>query len=201
MDPFQTLGIARHCSKEEAKKAFRARARKAHPDRGGDVGTFIALRDAYEQVLRELERRAPSTALPPSKRAAQPARPPQPPDPDWKPELVVSDEPMPRTEPPQPPDPDWDPDLILLDDEPEPQWNAGADAAIRHERYVAWLHHALSDFRNRERAAGLGWWYAAGLAVAAVALLAFLTGLLWPATKGGTAARPPTATHGAPARD
>jgi DnaJ domain len=56
MDPYFTLGVARGCSRQELKDAFRAKARYAHPDRGGEVLSFVQLRTAYEQILAELER-------------------------------------------------------------------------------------------------------------------------------------------------
>jgi hypothetical protein len=56
MDPYLTLGVARGCSRQELKDAFRARARSAHPDRGGEVLSFVQLRTAYEQILADLER-------------------------------------------------------------------------------------------------------------------------------------------------
>ena len=59
MDPYRTLGVPRGCTREEVKAAFRARVPLAHPDRGGEDGTFIQLRAAYEQILAELDRRPP----------------------------------------------------------------------------------------------------------------------------------------------
>ena len=57
MDPYQILGIARGCTRDEVRAAFRARAWHAHPDRGGDEQPFIELwRGVYKQVLGELGR-------------------------------------------------------------------------------------------------------------------------------------------------
>src|SRR6185312_6091388 len=57
MDPYQTLGISRTCSREEVKLVFRVRAWYAHPDRGGESATFIQLCTAYKQILDDLDRR------------------------------------------------------------------------------------------------------------------------------------------------
>jgi hypothetical protein len=57
MDPYRTLGVPRGCTREELKAAFRARARYAHPDRGGKVTSFIQLRAAFEQIMADLDRR------------------------------------------------------------------------------------------------------------------------------------------------
>jgi hypothetical protein len=56
MDPYLTLGVAKGCSLQEVKDAFRTKARTAHPDRGGEVLSFVQLRTAYEQILSELDR-------------------------------------------------------------------------------------------------------------------------------------------------
>jgi len=57
MDPYRILGVARGCTREEVKEAFRAKVPSTHPDRGGADLTFIQLRAAYEQILAELDRR------------------------------------------------------------------------------------------------------------------------------------------------
>ena len=59
MDPYDTLGVPRCCTSEELQEAFRAKARLAHPDRGGEPGDFIRLRQAFDQIRKELERRPP----------------------------------------------------------------------------------------------------------------------------------------------
>jgi len=65
MDPYRILGVARGCTREEVKEAFRAKVPSAHPDRGGEDLTFIQLRAAYEQILAELDRRPrPNTNWP-----------------------------------------------------------------------------------------------------------------------------------------
>src|SRR5262249_54905745 len=57
MDPYRILRVERGCTREEVKEAFRAKVVCAHPDRGGEQLTFVQLRAAYEQILRELDRR------------------------------------------------------------------------------------------------------------------------------------------------
>lgn len=47
-----TLGIARSASKDEIESAYKAKAKIAHPDRGGSNETMIALTKARDQALR-----------------------------------------------------------------------------------------------------------------------------------------------------
>src|SRR4051794_38435064 len=55
-DPHRILGIARGCSREEVKEAYRVLVLLEHPDHGGDERSFILIQDAYEQILAELDR-------------------------------------------------------------------------------------------------------------------------------------------------
>ena len=64
MDPYVTLGVPKGCNREEVKEAFRVRAQYAHPDRGGEVLSFIELRTAYEQILAELDQDLDPNAAP-----------------------------------------------------------------------------------------------------------------------------------------
>jgi hypothetical protein len=50
----ELLGIKLPCSKGEVVRAFRQRAKKAHPDAGGESEAFIHLRDAYNRVLNTI---------------------------------------------------------------------------------------------------------------------------------------------------
>jgi hypothetical protein len=141
MDPYHALGIRRGCTREEAKQAFRARAWQAHPDRGGAEPDFIRLSTAYNQIIAELAGNpsagtGDNTRSRPSARAAargSPSRadgrggsprpgpekrPRKPPDPRWKPDLIIAEDRPGRARAPQPLDPDWAPDLVLLDDAP-----------------------------------------------------------------------------------
>lgn len=56
-DLYEILGINRDASDEEVKRAYRKRAREAHPDTGGDESEFKDVTTAYE-VLKNPEARA-----------------------------------------------------------------------------------------------------------------------------------------------
>jgi hypothetical protein len=57
MNPYQIIGVARNCTHEEVRQAFLLKVQYAHPDHGGDDLSFVELRDAYVQILREMDRR------------------------------------------------------------------------------------------------------------------------------------------------
>lgn len=52
IDPFNILGISPDATKEEVKKAFREKAEKAHPDKGGSNSDMIMVNAAYEAIMR-----------------------------------------------------------------------------------------------------------------------------------------------------
>jgi len=54
---YEVLGIQKKATQSEIKKAFRKKALKTHPDKGGDVEEFKKLQAAYE-VLGDEEKRA-----------------------------------------------------------------------------------------------------------------------------------------------
>jgi DnaJ domain len=164
MDPYHTLGVPKDCTREELKEAFRAKARLAHPDRGGEPAAFIQLRHAYDQIATELGRHpsgpiAEKIARPaspdPRPQQARPiwepdlilldeepirTRPPGSPDPNWEPDLILVDEDPPHGRFPQSPDPNWEPELILLDD--EPQYGSvmeRGDPRVARRNYMDWL--------------------------------------------------------------
>ena len=56
-DLYQTLGIPPGASDQDIKSAYRRRASKHHPDRGGDTEQFLAVQLAYD-VLSDPRRRA-----------------------------------------------------------------------------------------------------------------------------------------------
>lgn len=51
--PFEILGVSPAASIDEIERAFRAAARKAHPDAGGSSARMAELNAARDQVLRE----------------------------------------------------------------------------------------------------------------------------------------------------
>ncbi len=51
MDPYKILGIEKGASREQIKKAFREKATKYHPDKGGEQWAFEQVRKAYDQLL------------------------------------------------------------------------------------------------------------------------------------------------------
>lgn len=55
-DFYETLGVSRTCSDTELKKAYRKKAMKMHPDKGGDEEQFKQLSHAYA-VLSDEEKR------------------------------------------------------------------------------------------------------------------------------------------------
>ena len=114
VDPYQTLGVDRGCTQDELKEAFRTKALQAHPDRGGDAAEFVRLREAYQQIASEIMRNSPAQDS--NQTDASRNRH----DPNWEPELIVQDEPLPRVRPARPPDPNWQPDLVV-GDEPLPR--------------------------------------------------------------------------------
>ena len=54
-DPFAALGLRRgRCDATDVRRAFRAMAREAHPDKGGDGARFHTLATAHDAALAEL---------------------------------------------------------------------------------------------------------------------------------------------------
>jgi curved DNA-binding protein CbpA len=56
-DLYEVLGVSRDVTPEELKVAYRKKAKKHHPDIGGDVGTMQAITLAYD-VLGDPDKRA-----------------------------------------------------------------------------------------------------------------------------------------------
>lgn len=51
LDPFEVLGLSPGASARDVREAFRAKARKHHPDRGGDEWAFRIVVQAYEVLM------------------------------------------------------------------------------------------------------------------------------------------------------
>jgi curved DNA-binding protein CbpA len=139
LDPYQALGVARDCSREEVVAAFRDKVWLAHPDRGGNEQAFIELCSAYQTILKEVRpskrgrRPAPAArgSRPSGRQAPEekriPKRPrkpdrkerrPKAPDTNWEPDLILSAGVGRNGQPAPPADPTWNPDLILADETP-----------------------------------------------------------------------------------
>jgi DnaJ-class molecular chaperone len=56
-DYYEVLGVGKSASEADIKKAFRSKAHKLHPDKGGDKAKFQELNEAY-QVLGDKNKRA-----------------------------------------------------------------------------------------------------------------------------------------------
>ena len=61
MNPYDLLGVARGCTRDEVRQSFLRKAQYAHPDHDGEDPSLVQFRAAYEQILKELDRR-PSLA-------------------------------------------------------------------------------------------------------------------------------------------
>lgn len=56
-DYYKTLGVSRDATTDEVKKAYRKKARTAHPDAGGDEEEFKKINEAYEVLGDEKKRK------------------------------------------------------------------------------------------------------------------------------------------------
>lgn len=63
MDAYSVLGVARSATDADIRRAYRARARKQHPDRpGGSHEQFLLLQAAYAILIDPEQRRAHDAA-------------------------------------------------------------------------------------------------------------------------------------------
>jgi hypothetical protein len=63
-NPFVVLGLSPTASPAEVKAAYRAAARRLHPDAGGDEASFRALRRARDEALAYASGTRPNPYLP-----------------------------------------------------------------------------------------------------------------------------------------
>ncbi len=52
VDPFVLLGITNEASLDDVKAAFRKKALEHHPDRGGTAVAFMAIKRAYDAIVK-----------------------------------------------------------------------------------------------------------------------------------------------------
>ena len=57
IDPYEILGVVREADGAAIKLAYRRRAKKTHPDTGGDLNSFNTLTIAYELLLDPIRRK------------------------------------------------------------------------------------------------------------------------------------------------
>ncbi len=51
LDPFTILGVKMDATKEEVTQAYREKAEKAHPDKGGTHEEMVKVNAAYEAIM------------------------------------------------------------------------------------------------------------------------------------------------------
>ncbi len=81
LDPHQVLGVSAQATLEEIRAAYRVKAKRYHPDAGGEDWTFRILAQAYEMLstarvarATHAEPKASPSASAPSARRARPER-------------------------------------------------------------------------------------------------------------------------------
>ena len=53
MDHYEALNVSPNASKAEIKQAYRRKAKKLHPDKGGDTGAFQVVQRAYTVLIND----------------------------------------------------------------------------------------------------------------------------------------------------
>ena len=54
-EAYETLGLEPGADPEAVRRAYRERVKETHPDRGGDPGAFIRVREAYERLCERTD--------------------------------------------------------------------------------------------------------------------------------------------------
>ncbi|CAN5720478.1 hypothetical protein BH11MYX4_BH11MYX4_36320 [soil metagenome] len=60
VDPFVLLGVTSAATLDDVKTAFRKKALEHHPDRGGTAEAFMAVKRAYDAIVKRRHRRRAS---------------------------------------------------------------------------------------------------------------------------------------------
>ncbi len=66
MDARKILGVSKDATPQEIRKAYREKAKKHHPDQGGDSWAFQQVQDAFEELSTTQERSNPFQSPPQS---------------------------------------------------------------------------------------------------------------------------------------
>lgn len=56
VDPYRLLGVTSDATLDDVKLAFRKKALESHPDHGGSTEAFIALKRAYDGIVKRRSR-------------------------------------------------------------------------------------------------------------------------------------------------
>lgn len=131
-DARDLLGVDRHASPDDIRRAYRRAARLHHPDHGGDVSTFQQLVDAVDVLLDRADRDGPVATSPSTGRRAYPSTSGQ-----YTPHATA----------------DAEPDLGLLDDARAPsrgqRWSPAGLAAAVVDAFESPLHDAVRGTSRR----------------------------------------------------
>lgn len=56
LNPYETLGLDKHCTSEQIKNAYKNMAKQHHPDKGGDPKKFALVKTSYD-TLKDKKKR------------------------------------------------------------------------------------------------------------------------------------------------